>query len=436
MRIPALLVFLHFANSLVAQPELHLKEALKSGLEQNYDIRLARNELELANDGNTAGMAGFLPSVNLNLGTTFQSSNLRQKFASGLEVDRPGVGSTGLNGGIAVNWLVFDGGKMFLTKKKLGRQLNAAEIRLQNQILAFADSLSAAYYQVVLAGLDLKILKQSLANAQERLRLASEQQRIGTRPALDALQAQMDLNQLKNRILAQEKQSDIRKGALNLLMGREPDVDFVPVDTVQLPDNLPFAQWKNKVVERNLGLRAQRENLEISRLTLAETRSRIYPQINLSSALNYQRSSSTAGFALFNRNVGPQAGLSLTMPLFSGVSVNRLVRMANRDVQSREIQLKLTENRLLFQLWRSVKNLETYLESIGTEKSTEKLARENLRILQDRFRLGLANSLEIREAESQLENSGIRLQQLRFQARIAGNQLLRFSAELDIDFSK
>jgi outer membrane protein TolC len=436
MRNAAIAAFFLFASPLAAQPELRLKDALKAGLEQNFDIRLARNEVELARDGNTAGMAGFLPSVNLNLGTSLQSSNLRQKFASGLEVDRPGVGSTGLNGGISVNWLVFDGGKMFLTKKKLDRQLNAAEIRLQNQILGFADSLSAAYYQVVLAGLELKTLKQSLGNAEERLRLASEQQRIGTRPASDVLQAKMDLNQLKNRILSQQKQVEIRKGALNLMMGREPDLDFVPADTVQLPENLPFSQWKNKVLERNLNLRIQKENLEISKLTVGETKSGMLPQINLSSALNYQRSSSTAGFALFNRNVGPQAGLSLSMPLFSGVPVNRLVRMADREVQSREIQLKLTENRLLFQLWRGVKNLESYLESLETEKSTEQLARENLRLMQERFRMGTANSLEIREAESQLENAGIRLQQLKFQARIAGNQLLRLSAELDTEGGK
>jgi outer membrane protein TolC len=194
----------------------------------------------------------------------------------------------------------------------------------------FADSLSAAYYQVVLAGLDLKTLNQSLSNAEERLRLAGEQQRIGTRPASDVLLAKMDLNQLKNRILAQKKQIEIRKGALNLMMGREPDLDFVPADTVQLPDHLPFSQWKNKVLERNLNLKIQKENLEISKLTVGETKARFYPQINLNSALNYQRSSSTAGFALFNRNVGPQAGLSFTMPLFSGVPVSRLVRMADR----------------------------------------------------------------------------------------------------------
>ena len=155
------------------------------------------------------------------------------------------------------------------------------------------------------------------------------------------------------------------------------------------------------------------------------------PQANLNLSLNYQRSSSTAGFALYNRNIGPFAGVSLSMPLFNGISVKRQLRLADRDLKAREIQLKLAENRLLMLSWRAVKNLETWLESLEREKETEKLGMENLSLVQERFRLGMSSSMELREAENQLENSRIRLQQFRYQARITGNQLLRIQAELD-----
>jgi outer membrane protein len=431
MRNAAIAAFFLFPFSLRAQPELSLNEALKIGLDQNFGIKLARNEVDQALDGNTIGMAGFLPSLDLNLGGNMQSSNLSQRFASGLVVDRPGVGSTSINGGLALNWLFFDGGKMFLTRKKLGRQLTAAELQMENQVLFFADSVSAAYYQVVLAELDLKVLEQSIRSVEERLRLAGEQQRIGTRPASDALQARMDVIQLKNRILAQRKQIEIRKGALNLIIGREPDVDFQPSDSVVIPEPATFLDYKNRVLQKNPALRAQREGLEITRLEMGEIRSLMFPRINMNMALNYQRNSSTAGFALYNRNVGPFAGLNLSVPLFSGVPVRQQLRMARREITQAELQLKLTENRLLFQLWRNIKNLETWLESMENEQSTLLIARENLRILQDRFLVGAAGSLEVREAENQLENAKLRLQQFRFQARISGNALLRLSAELD-----
>jgi outer membrane protein TolC len=433
MRMFFLTTFLVLTASVFAQPVLSLREALRIGLESNFDIRMAQNDVLMAKESNTPGMAGFLPNVGFAAGSNFQSSNLSQKFSSGLEVNRDGVGSNGINAGLALNWLFFDGGKMFITKKKLSRQLNASEIRLQNQIMAFGDSLSAAYYQVVLGQLDLNILKQTSASVEERLRISSEQNRIGTRPLSDVLQARIDLAQLKNRLLAQEKLIEIRKGAVNQMMGREPDQDFSPSDSVQLPEISLYADYKKKVLEKNLGLKQQRENLEVAKLGIGEIRSRIYPQIGLNMALNYQRTSSQAGFALFNRNSGPFAGISLSMPLYSGISVNRMLRIANKDLETKELQVKLSENRLLFQLWRAVKNQETFLESLDTEKSIQSLAQENLRIVQDRFRIGQANSLELKEAEVQLGNTLNRIEQLRFNARISANQIQRLAAELEIN---
>ena len=433
MRMFFLTAFLALTASVFAQPVLSLREALRIGLESNFDIRMAKNDVLMAKESNTPGMAGFLPNVGFAAGSNFQSSNLSQKFSSGLEVNRDGVGSNGINAGLALNWLFFDGGKMFITKKKLSRQLNASEIRLQNQIMAFGDSLSAAYYQVVLGQLDLNILKQTSASVEERLRISSEQNRIGTRPLSDVLQARIDLAQLKNRLLAQEKLIEIRKGAVNQMMGREPDQDFLPSDSVQLPEISLYADYKKKVLEKNLGLKQQRENLEVAKLGIGEIRSRIYPQIGLNMALNYQRTSSQAGFALFNRNIGPFAGISLSMPLYSGISVNRMLRIANKDLETKELQVKLSENRLLFQLWRAVKNQETFMESLDTEKAIQSLAQENLRIVQDRFRIGQANSLELKEAEVQLGNTLTRIEQLRFNARISANQIQRLAAELEIN---
>ena len=426
-----LLLFFLPVFPLFAQSVLSLREAIQLGLAYNFEVKIARNEVEIARGSNTAGMAGFLPSASFSLNGSMQNSNISQRFASGLVVDRPGVRGSGLNGGLQVNWIFFDGGRMFIARKRLGRQLNAAELRLNNQLFAFADTVSAAYYQTVLSGLELRILQQSRKTAEERLRIAREQQQAGTRPASDAIQAQIDIHLLGNRIMAQEKQLEFRKGALNLLIGREPDVDFLLSDSIALPEPVSYQEVKKRVTERNPALRIQREGLEISRLGLKEIRSRSYPQIGLNMALNYQRSSNSAGFALFNRNLGPFAGLSLSLPLFNGVPVRQQLSLAERQLNTEELRLNLAENRLMFQLWRVILNMETWLESLKTEGSIQDLAAKNLRLVQDRFRMGLATGLDVRDAEVQLENSKLRMQQCRFQARLAGNQLLRLTAELN-----
>ena len=158
-------------------------------------------------------------------------NDISQKFASGLEVNRGGVFTRQSNASLAANWLFFDGGKMFITKKKQDSQQSASEIKVQNQIMNFSDSLSAAYYQLVLANLDAKLSQQDIERTEERLKISSEQFRLGTRPKSDLILAQIDLNILKNKLANQKNQIEIRKGAFNQLLGRDPEIDFEVKET-------------------------------------------------------------------------------------------------------------------------------------------------------------------------------------------------------------
>ncbi|HPI12778.1 MAG TPA: TolC family protein [Catalimonadaceae bacterium] len=428
----SIILIIGFTSSISAQSTLSLQEALRIGLENNFDIRIAKNDAEFAKAANTYGTAGFLPTVSATGSRNFQWNDISQKFASGLEVNRPGVATNSTNLGVAANWVFFDGGKMFITKKKQDAQQSAADIRIQNQILNFSDTLSAAYYQLVLSRLDLEVSRQDENRTAERLKIASEQFRIGTRPKSDQLIAQIDLNTIRNRIQNQQQQIEIRKGAFNQLLGRDPEVGFEVVDTVGTVKGYDFSQLKAKVLGENLQLKYQRQNLEVTKLGIKEIKSRGLPQVSLNTAYNFGRTRSQAGFALYNQSLGPNIGISAAIPIFTGTSVNRLVKLANLDLETRNLQLKLAESRLLSQLWRALKTLDLHLESAEIEKQNIALATENNQIVQGRFRLGQATSLELKDAEFQLSNAQSRLLQAKFNAKIAENQVLRLSAELKL----
>ncbi len=424
--------FICYGFLVEAQPILTLKDALQIGLENNFDIRIAKNDAEFAKAANTYGTAGFLPTVSATGSRNFLWNDISQKFASGLEVNRSGVATNSTNLGVAANWVFFDGGKMFITKKKQDAQQSAADIRIQNQILNFSDTLSAAYYQLVLSRLDLEVSRQDENRTAERLKIASEQFRIGTRPKSDQLIAQIDLNTIRNRIQNQQQQIEIRKGAFNQLLGRDPEVAFEVVDTVGNVNGYDFSQLKAKVLGENLQLKYQRQNLEVTKLGIKEIKSRGLPQVSLNTAYNFGRTRSEAGFALYNQSLGPNVGISAAIPIFTGTSVNRLVKLANLDLETRNLQLKLAESRLLSQLWRALKTLDLHLESAEIEKQNIALATENNQIVQGRFRLGQATSLELKDAEFQLSNAQSRLLQAKFNSKIAENQVLRLSAELKL----
>lgn len=417
----------------MAQPVLTLKEAIQLGLAQNFDIRIARNDALLAKESNTYGMAGFLPNVAATANRNYQWNDINQRFSSGLSVERGGVPTNQFNAGLGVNWVLFDGGKMFVTKRKQDTIQSAAELRIQNQILNFADTVSAAYYQLVLGKLDTRITLQDIGRTEERLKISSEQFRIGSRAKSDQLQAQIDLNVLKNKLLSQQSQVEIRKGAFNQLLGRDPEIDFEVVDSVILSQNLIFSSVKEQVRKSNYQLRLGRKNLEAARLVIEETKTRGLPQLSLNTGYNFTQSNSKAGFALYNRSLGPFIGLGLTVPIFTGVSINRLVRLGNLDLQTKQLQLLSAESRMLAQLWRAIKNLEYFQQSIVSEEQNIRLAQENLDIMKARFSLAQSTTLELKDAEFQLSNAQSRLLQARFNAKIAENQVLRLGGELRVE---
>ena len=205
---------------------------MQIGLANNFDLRIVRNDAVLAKEANTYGNAGFLPNVALTGGRNFQWNDISQKFASGLEVERKGVSTNQSNAGLAASWVLYDGGKMFITKRKQDTIQSAADVRVENQILNFTDTLSAAYYQLVLGKFDSRITLQDIERTEERLKVSEEQFRIGTRSKSDQLQAQIDLNVLKNKLLGQKIQIEIRKGAFNQLLGRDLEIDFEVEDSV------------------------------------------------------------------------------------------------------------------------------------------------------------------------------------------------------------
>jgi outer membrane protein TolC len=426
-----LFLFISFLSQ--AQTRLTLNEALQIGLANNFDIRVAKNEAEFARESNTYGAAGYLPTVNATAGRAYQSNNLNQKFSSGLIVKRNGVASNQTNAGIAATWIFYDGGKMFITKTKQNKQQEIAERRIQSQILNFTDTLSTAYWQLVLANQDLQISQQEIGRTEERLKMASEQFRLGTRAKADQILAQIDLNVLKNRINTQRKQIEIRKGAFNSLIGRDPEVEFSVVDSVVPVQPLAFSELKSKVLSQNLQIGIQKENLEVTKLGIREIKSRGLPQIGLNTAFNFARNENKAGFALFNQTLGPTIGLSANVPIFNGVSINRLTKLASIELETRKIQLSLAENRLVTQLWRAVSNLEQHLETIESEKRNIELAKEYNLIVKGRFGFGQATSLELKDAEFQLSQAQTRLIQSQINAKIAEIQALRLTGELKME---
>lgn len=72
-------------------PPLSMQEAIDMALQNNFNLRIARNNEDIARLENNWGNAGRLPVVNANAGYSYSSNNLRQKLVNGTIIERDGA---------------------------------------------------------------------------------------------------------------------------------------------------------------------------------------------------------------------------------------------------------------------------------------------------------------------------------------------------------
>jgi outer membrane protein len=406
--LPILLAVL-LPRRISAQEILSLVEARRLASEASPEIRLARLELEQAREQDTWGATGLLPQVGLNAVRNFQLTDIRQKFASGLVVDRRGVAGNQSSLGLALNWTLYDGGRMFTEKKRLGLMVHLAIVRLTQAEENLRDSVSQAFFQIALAGLDLEITRSERIRLEERLKLAGDLVRTGVRTRAEEVLARLEINRNEVRLLQQNLTLESRKTILNGLLNRDPQTPFEIDWKPESVEAMEFEVLKtNAFMGGNRGLVWLRGMKSLSELERKRLAAQVRPTLSLNSGYAFGRTRNSAGFALYNQSLGPSAGLTFSLPLFSGFPVKRAVKIARMEESIRDEEYRMAETRLYNTLWRLLRLMENQRKLEEAETEGEKLAMEFLELVMGRYRLAQATGLELREAETFLREARTR----------------------------
>lgn len=396
------------ANVASAQERLTLEDAIARSLEYNFDIKVARKTADIAAANNTPGNAGMLPNVNANAGVTTGTANTHIEFADGRVQDVPNAGSISYNGAVTLNWTLFDGGRMFLLKNELNKLQQIGEVQLKAQIQATVSQVIQAYAQVVWQQQQGVAIDTGLALAKMRMTLSQVQFETGASAKVDYLQARVDYNARRSDSLNQEAALTAARANLNALMGTDADVSYTVDDSLQLDMNM-LPENKERLQEINLSLDIARRNAEVSKLNARVAKTYHLPTLALNGSYNYTRTESQSGFSLFSRSYGPSGGLALNLPLFQGGNIHRNAKVASLQAMRDDLLYQKQNTELSKQYRTAWRNYEVSVSAYKLEQENVRYAKENSDIQKARFKVGIANTLEAREAENSYVTALVRL---------------------------
>ena len=120
-----LIFLLILIPKLEAQNMLSTQEAVELALEYNYGIKIAKNNIEVAENNANFLNGGFLPRVTGNGGATYNRDNTEAEFSNGTSTTLTGAESSRYNASVNLNYTLFDG---------LGRQYNYKRLKEEEQL--------------------------------------------------------------------------------------------------------------------------------------------------------------------------------------------------------------------------------------------------------------------------------------------------------------
>jgi len=433
MRKGILIVLLTIASAsaLFAQKLITVDNAVAIAMKNSFDILVSRNDADIARMNNTPGNAGMLPSVAVNGSDNYAISNSFVKQSSGVEIKSANARTNAINTNVALNWTLFDGGKMFVTKNKLNEIEALGEIQFRNQIMQTVYNVVVAYFNVVKQQQQLVSIKKVISYNQERVTILQTSFNSGSSAKNNLLQAKIDLNVSKENAITQQSIIISSKRNLNQILSLNVDsMAYDVIDSIPLNYKPDKTDLLNKIYTNNTTLLSLQKEIDIAKLNIDEFKANKLPRITFNTGYNFQYNNNTSGITLLNRTYGPQIGGSISIPIYQGGNLTRLVATSKIQLQSAEYDLENSKIQVNNQLLNALTDFENQENLLSIEQENSDLVKENLEISMQRLRYGQTTALEVRQAQQSYEDSMTRLINFKYNLKVAETRLRQLIAAL------
>lgn len=426
---------LFISASISGQALLDKQNAVDIALENNYDIKVSNNELEVAKNSSSVYNSGYLPSVFASGGANYQDNKNEIEFQDGNKQDDIETTTNSYNASIGVDYLLFDGLGRKYNYKKLQELYNISEIRVRQVIENTLLELLFSYYEVARLTENKRNLEQSLSISKSQLLREKYGYQYGQKTQLDMLNSEVNVNIDSINLLNIQRELANAKRDLNVILGRDVNVDFQVDTTVTYAMDLSYEKMMASAKAKNTLLLQAEKNVTLSDYDLKINKSSWVPNVGINGAFNWNDLNTDSNinnpFSLASQTSrGFIGGLNVSWNIFDGGLTKTRVKNAKIAINNSQIEKQLIEK----DLERNVANAwETYQNSLFILSAEKKNVETNIRNFsrsEEQFKLGQIISVEFRTAQVNLLSAVTSYNQAKYTAKVAELRLLQLAGNL------
>ncbi len=430
IRTKGMLILLLNPFIVFSQQSFDLKQCIKTGLEQNYQIRISKNEQKIADNNMTIGNAGFLPTVSLNSTYSQRLNNVEQIPADGSAiVKNNNVNNSAFDAGVNLNWTVFEGFRVQTNYSKLKQLQQIGELNMLLNVENFIAGISSEYFNYVHQNIQLNNLKSAVRLSKERLRIVEARYNIGSMSRLDLQQAKVDFNADSSKLIRQKEVVFSSRVKLNQLMALKNVEEQISVTDTAIVFNALLSKdqlWK-KTLQSNIYILLSEKEKMLKTIDLKQAKSRNYPYLKLNAGYGYVQNRYEYNAYRQQNQLGSNLGLTLGFTLFDGFNrsreqTNARIEIENKQLANEELLLSIESD--FSNIWMAYEN---NMQLTTLERENLSNAVENYEIAIERYKLGDLSGIELREAQNSLLEAEERLVQAQYNTKLCEISLLQIS---------
>ncbi|MEZ4918543.1 MAG: TolC family protein [Saprospiraceae bacterium] len=427
--IPVIALFLLTSVGLSAQDVLSLDQATEITLANNYGILVAKNNVLVAENNTERRANGYLPRVSANAGLNSSLGGSHQSFSTGLEASTSNAFTWGGNASVGANYTLYDK-RRSLTMDQLRESLNLSNLQLRQTIEANLLQVYAAYYQLAQLAENTAALEEALSISRERLRRAEYQQEYGQGSGLNVLNAQVDIQRDSVNLLTTRQLYANAQRNLNVLMGRTTTTAFQVDTTLQYEQGLDLGTLLSEAKDKNVTAQLSRQSRSVNELNLQLIDAENVPTVTAGASYGFNYSDNPdQAFITSSDSRSLAANVGLSWTIFDGTKKvrrqNALLNLGNLSLQLEQVEQELERN--LINAWENYQNA---LFILNVERAATATNRENFDRTQAQLSVGQLGSLEFRQAQLNLLNAQVNLNNAKYTAKLRELELLQLAGRL------
>jgi len=395
---------------ILSQEKLSLEDALKIGLKQNFEIQLAKKNLEINKLNNNYANAGALPSINI---STRAESAVSDQSKNPTSFIQEILKSESLNATANLSWTLLNGYGIKANKERLNQLEYLSNGNLTLTIENTTQAIILSYYNCILQQERLDLIQKVINLSRERVLYQKTKYDIGVGNKMELLQFENTLLLDSSNLLLQKQNLNKSIKNFNLVLGVDVNSKWILTDSMETKTQIfNYNNLLEKALENNTNIINQSINNEIIKQEISIAKSAYYPNISVNSGAAFNQSTYDVGNSGFTGNntgetLNYYANISINFRLYDGGKYRKLLQESQIRKDINNINLEKQKRSVANKLSNNYEKYNNSIIIFNLNKKAFEISKINYQLANDKVNRGIINSFDYRDIEIAYLNSGI-----------------------------